>query len=83
MTEPAARYYGTARLLRPGDPVPPGASVTTDAASALADAWRSSATPATDRSSFVYEVAERDGKLVIADDVLVSRQMARRAAELG
>jgi hypothetical protein len=31
----------------------------------------------------VYEVNERDGTLIIADDVLVSRQMARQAAELG
>ncbi|MGB6454368.1 MAG: hypothetical protein WBH47_07735 [Streptosporangiaceae bacterium] len=82
MTEPAPRYFGTARILRPGDPVPPGAAITTDPARALADAWRVSATGATDRSPFVYEVAERDGALIVADDVLVSRQLARRAAEL-
>ena len=83
VTEPALRYYGTARILRPGDPVPPGAAITTDAARALADAWRASATGASDRSPFVYEVAERDGALIITDDVLISRQLARRAAELG
>jgi hypothetical protein len=83
VTEPVHRYYGTARFLRQGDLVPPGASITTDAARALADAWRASASGGTDRSSFVYEVAERDGALIIADDVLVSRQLARRAAELG
>lgn len=83
VTELAPRYYGMARILRPGDPVPPGATVTTDAARALADAWRASATSASDRSPFVYEIAERDGALIIADDVLVSRQLARRAAELG
>jgi hypothetical protein len=82
VTESAARYFGTASILRQGDPVPPGASVTTDAARALADAWRASATGATDRSALVYEVEERDGALIIAGDVLVSRQMARRAAEL-
>jgi hypothetical protein len=83
MTEGAPRYYGTPRILRKGDPVPPGAAITTDAARALADAWRASVTGATDRSSFVYEVAERDGALIIIDDVLVSRKMARQAAELG
>jgi hypothetical protein len=83
VTEFAPRFYGTARILRPGDPVPPGATLTTDAARALADAWRASAAGGTDRSSFVYEVAERDGALIIADDVLVSRQLARRASELG
>jgi hypothetical protein len=82
VTEPAPRYYGTPRVLRKGDRVPPGATITTDAARALADAWRASATGGTDRSSFVYMVAERDGALIIADDVLVSREMARRAAEL-
>jgi hypothetical protein len=82
VTVPAPRYYGTARILRKGDPVPPGATITTDAARALADAWRASPTGATDRSSFVYVVAERDGALIITDDVLVSRKMARRAAEL-
>jgi hypothetical protein len=83
VTESAPRYYGTPRILRKGDRVPPGATITTDAASALANAWRASATGATDRSSFVYEVVERDGALIIAADILVSRQMARRAAELG
>jgi hypothetical protein len=83
VTETAPRYFGTARILRPGDPVPPGATITTCAARALADVWRASATDATDRSSFVYEVAERDGGLIIAEDVLVSRQLVRQAAELG
>jgi hypothetical protein len=83
VTEAAARYIGTQRILRRGDRVPPSATITTDAARALADAWRASATGATDRSSFVYVVAERDGALIVTDDVLVSRQLARRAAELG
>lgn len=83
MTEPAPRYYGTTRILRKGDPVPPGATITTDPARALADAWRASPAGGTDRSSFVYEVCERDGVLVITGDVLISRQLARRAAELG
>jgi hypothetical protein len=83
VTDPAPRYTGTARILREGDPVPPGAAITTDPARALADAWQASATYGTDRSAFVYEVTERDGALVVAGDVLVSRQLARRAAELG
>jgi hypothetical protein len=83
VTETAPRYYGTPRILGKGDPIPPGATITTDPARALADAWRASATGGTDRSSFVYVVAERDGALIIVDDVLVSRKMARRAAELG
>lgn len=83
VTETATRYYGTPRILRKGDPVPPGATITTDPARALADAWRASVTGGTDKSSFVYAVAERDGVFIIADDVLVSRQLARRAAGLG
>jgi hypothetical protein len=82
VTEPEPRYYGTARILHAGDPVPPGATITTDPASALADAWRASATGATDRSSFVYQIAERDGALIITGDVLITRPLARRAAEL-
>jgi hypothetical protein len=82
VTELAPRYYGTPRILRRGDRVPPGATITTDPARALADAWRAPATGGTDRPSFVYEVTERDGALIIADDVLISRKMARRAAEL-
>jgi hypothetical protein len=82
VTAPAPRYLGIPRILRKGDPVPPGATITTDAARALADAWRASATGATDRSSLVYVFAERDGALIIADDVLISRQLARRAADL-
>jgi hypothetical protein len=31
----------------------------------------------------VYEVAERDGALSIAGDVLISRKLARSAMELG
>jgi hypothetical protein len=83
VTEPAPRYYGAARILRPGDPVPAGASVTADPARALADAWQASASDGTDRTPFVYEVTGRDGTLVITRDVLISRQIARRAAELG
>lgn len=83
VTQTLPRYFGTPLILRKGDLVPPGVTITTDAARALADAWRASVTGATDRSSFVYVVAERDGELIIADDVLISRQLARRAAELG
>ena len=84
VTEPAPRYFGTVRILRIGDPVPPGATVATDPASALADAMRQSTViGATDRSPHVYEVAGQDGALIITADVLVSRQLARRAAELG
>lgn len=40
VTEPAPRYYGTPRILRKGDALPPGATIGADPARALADAWR-------------------------------------------
>jgi hypothetical protein len=82
VTDSPPRYYGTDRILRPGDPVPAGASVTADPARALADAWQASASDGTDRTPFIYEVGEHDGTLTVTGDVLISRQLARRAAEL-
>lgn len=72
-------YHGTATMLRPGDPLRHDAHVTTDPAEALARAWQEAGTPA--GTPFVYRVASRDGVMTVLGDVLIDRELARKAQE--
>lgn len=82
MFEPSASrlFYGTVRVLKPGDALPDRAHVSNDPAEALARAWQEASEGT--GTPFLYEVVMTPGRaLAVGRDVLIDGDLAGRALD--